>query len=421
MPDVPANPDSVQNLWNEFLASIGECSATTSKTFTAWHFCDNAEDADELVELVLAGTKRATAGAMLEYEAESEPLPHPGQLSVITDGAGKARCVIQTTRVEVVPFRDVSEEFAAMEGEGDKSLDDWREAHWKFFSRTLSVNGFEASEDMLIVCERFAVVHSPTLVNASTSWDMKAADWDEQVGEEGDMNRRLNSDPVLWRFAGEVDGLDVLDAGCGTGYLSRELTRRGARVVGVDFSPEMIAIAQTRATEQGLAIDHRVGDCSHLFIGEGPQAGSFDLAFSNYVLMDLADLNGNIRSLFQALRPGGMAVLVFSHPCFPQGETTLASDDPRDPSVRYHWSHNYFEPRAFLEPAWGRFDSAFPSYHRPLSSYFAAFRAAGFEVTDLEEPRLLPERFHLVKEARRKHRSQLLPYSIAFRLRRPQK
>ena len=67
-------------------------------------------------------------------------------------------------------------------------------------------------------------------------WDSVAGDWRIQVGVEGDENRRLNSDPVLWRFAGDVRGRKVLDAGCGTGYLTKKLHDRGAKVVGVDFN-----------------------------------------------------------------------------------------------------------------------------------------------------------------------------------------
>jgi 2-polyprenyl-3-methyl-5-hydroxy-6-metoxy-1,4-benzoquinol methylase len=67
-------------------------------------------------------------------------------------------------------------------------------------------------------------------------WNRVADDWEIQVGDEGDSNRRLNSDPVLWQLAGDVRGMDVLDVGCGTGYLSRKLKDRGADVTGIDLS-----------------------------------------------------------------------------------------------------------------------------------------------------------------------------------------
>ena len=75
-------------------------------------------------------------------------------------------------------------------------------------------------------------------------WDQTAQDWEIQVGDEGDSNRILNSDPVLWNFVGNVAGLNVLDAGCGTGYLSQQLHAKGAKVIGVDFSEKMIQIAK---------------------------------------------------------------------------------------------------------------------------------------------------------------------------------
>ena len=70
-------------------------------------------------------------------------------------------------------------------------------------------------------------------------WNSVAQDWQIQVGDDGDSNRLLNSDPVLWRFVGDVHGC-VLDAGCGTGYLARKLANKGALVTGVDVSVKMI-------------------------------------------------------------------------------------------------------------------------------------------------------------------------------------
>ena len=63
-------------------------------------------------------------------------------------------------------------------------------------------------------------------------WNRVADDWRIQVGDAGDGNRILNSDPVLWAFAGDVSGLTVLDAGCGTRYLSKKLRDHGARFPG---------------------------------------------------------------------------------------------------------------------------------------------------------------------------------------------
>ena len=94
--------------------------------------------------------------------------------------------------------------------------------------------------------------------DARALWNRVADDWRIQVGDDGDANRILNSDPVLWAFAGDVNGLTVLDAGCGTGYLSKKLHDQGAHVTGVDFSERMIVIA--RGLHPGL--DFRVDDCS---------------------------------------------------------------------------------------------------------------------------------------------------------------
>ena len=145
------------------------------------------------------------------------------------------------------------------------------------------------------------------------SWDAKAEEWAIQVGDEGDMNRRYQSDPVLWRMLGEVSGLTVLDAGCGTGYLAIAMARRGAQVIGVDWSPRMIAIARERAGALGVEVDLRVDSCSELATVAD---ASVDAIVSNYVLMDLPDLEGAVASFHRVLREGGHAVAVFSHPCF---------------------------------------------------------------------------------------------------------
>lgn len=156
----PSN--SAQEMWSAYLHSLGENPAKTDKTFAAWHFCDNAQDATKLAALVKAGRKRATASVYWAYENDGEPLPAVGDYSVIVDWAGDAQCIIRTTSVEIVPFIKVSADFARTEGEGDRSLDYWRRVHWACFSRELQALGRRPEETMPVVCETFEVVYGAT-------------------------------------------------------------------------------------------------------------------------------------------------------------------------------------------------------------------------------------------------------------------
>jgi SAM-dependent methyltransferase len=240
--------------------------------------------------------------------------------------------------------------------------------------------------------------------DARAAWNRLAADWRIQVGDDGDANRRLNSDPVLWRLVGDVQTLRVLDAGCGTGYLTKKLAEQGAEAIGVDFADAMISIA--RSCYPGITF--RVDSVSEL--ATIPDL-AMDLVVSNYVLMDAPDLEGALRSFHRVLRGGGRAVLVFSHPCFPQDNATVEPD-----AITYRWTWNYFERSRRVDPPWRHFKDDFIWFHRPLSDYFKAFTSAGFAVLDLEEPRITPESYRLVDDPRRLSSSKRRPYSIAFRL-----
>lgn len=123
----------------------------------AWAFGDHAELADELLGLVLDGTKTATASSLWDVQADGDAVPRVGDLSILLDGSGQPRALIRTTEVRVVPFIDVDAEHAQLEGEGDLSLSHWREGHERFFRRTASDDrGFD--ETMPVICERFEVV-----------------------------------------------------------------------------------------------------------------------------------------------------------------------------------------------------------------------------------------------------------------------
>ena len=85
--------------------------------------------------------------------------PQVGELSIILDGADQPLCVVETTEVAVRPFNKVDAQFARDEGEGDRTLAYWRQAHERFFTRSLASMGRKFSETMPLVCERFRVVY----------------------------------------------------------------------------------------------------------------------------------------------------------------------------------------------------------------------------------------------------------------------
>lgn len=120
----------------------------------AWGFGATAAHADELLDLVLAGVKVGTASSLWDYEESGDPVPVVGELSIILDGAGTPRAVIETTAVEVVPFGEVDEAHAFAEGEGDRTLAHWREVHERYW-RTHSENPRGYAPDMPVICELF--------------------------------------------------------------------------------------------------------------------------------------------------------------------------------------------------------------------------------------------------------------------------
>ncbi|MEU5721091.1 ASCH domain-containing protein [Micromonospora sp. NPDC047738] len=105
--------------------------------------------------LVLAGVKTATAGLLTsEYADENEELEHVGERLVLVDDHDALVGLVEVTGVEVVRFADVSWDFARSEGEGDRSIEEWREGHRRYWAR----EGFTVDDDSQVVCIRFRLV-----------------------------------------------------------------------------------------------------------------------------------------------------------------------------------------------------------------------------------------------------------------------
>jgi uncharacterized protein YhfF len=101
------------------------------------------------VDAVLAGDKTATAG--LHGVFDDEPTPDQGERFVMEDAHGTARAIVEVTEVRVIPAAEVDLQFARDEGEGFETVQDWHEAHERFFERTIE-------PDTLIDAIRFRIV-----------------------------------------------------------------------------------------------------------------------------------------------------------------------------------------------------------------------------------------------------------------------
>ncbi|HTV46330.1 MAG TPA: methyltransferase domain-containing protein [Stellaceae bacterium] len=150
----------------------------------------------------------------------------------------------------------------------------------------------------------------PVKQQVAAHWDRRAAHFDEDFGH----SIRTAAERAAWdRIFGRVlpsrpggGGLDALDLGCGTGFLSLELASRGHHVTGVDFAPSMIALAEKKAAERGLRVGFEQADAERLPFA----AASFDLAISRHVLWTLPHPEAAIDEWRRVLRPGGRLVII---------------------------------------------------------------------------------------------------------------
>jgi uncharacterized protein YhfF len=151
---------AIEACWAAFRAAAG----IDHDRYVVVQMGDSPQLADELLDLMLVGRKRATASLARDFEGE-EPLPEVGDHVVVVDRAGAPRCIWRTTEVTVKPLEEVDDAFAWDEGEGDRSRTFWLDAHRRFFGRQAAREGFEMHDRVATVFERFVLV-----------WPQEAAD-----------------------------------------------------------------------------------------------------------------------------------------------------------------------------------------------------------------------------------------------------
>ena len=160
LPDL--DRDAAARMWAEYVAAHPEHRAESP---TSERFGDSAELADELLGLVMHGPKRATAGAVADFQHAGEDLPRIGGHWIVHDVAGAPRVVLRSVELRLGPLDSVDEAFAWDEGEDDRTRESWLDGHTRFFRRSLGRIGVEFHDRIEVVFERFRVVWPPELAD----------------------------------------------------------------------------------------------------------------------------------------------------------------------------------------------------------------------------------------------------------------
>lgn len=115
---------------------------------------------DQLLDLVDRGLKRATAHLELDFARNGIERRRPGDHWVVLDSTNAPRYLIRISDIDVRPFDQVGEDFAAREGEGDSSLAYWRKVHREYFRLQCDAWGIDWREDLPTICEGFDLLAS---------------------------------------------------------------------------------------------------------------------------------------------------------------------------------------------------------------------------------------------------------------------
>ena len=217
-------------------------------------------------------------------------------------------------------------------------------------------------------------------------WEANAPDWIELSRAGFDVCRDLVNTPAFFGMLPTVEGLRVLDVGCGEGHNTRLLADRGAEAIAIDISERFVRAAAVA----GPGIDHVIGDGAELPFA----SSSFDAVTAFMSLMDVADPERTLQEIARVLRPGGFVQFSVVHPTTSTPVRHWINDDDgercalavgdyfHEGPVEESWTFGAApeEIRAAVRP----FEITYA--RRTLSGWLNAVIAAGLEITAIAEP-----------------------------------
>ena len=228
-------------------------------------------------------------------------------------------------------------------------------------------------------------------------WDKAAKAWVDFVRTGKDYYRTELNHPAMLEVLGDIRGRRILDLGCGEGWNTRIVAKKGANVTGVDFSVRLIDYAALQEKKDKLGIDYLVLDACNL---HKFKRNSFDIVICFMALQDIDNYQDAIKEVHRVLKKGGRFVFAVPHPCFEKrmdGDKVISgwehkkkTKDKSDKGAPFLKVDRYFDTCGYTI-AWNmkrlthHFETT--SFHRTLSDYADALYKAGLMISRLKEPK----------------------------------
>lgn len=256
---------------------------------------------------------------------------------------------------------------------------------------------------------------------AGRFWNANAETWTRLARAGYDVYRDFLNTPAFLDMLPEVAGLSGLDVGCGEGYNTRLLARRGARMTAVDVAEVFIGHARQAEAAEPLGIDYRVASAVEL-----PFAGaSFDFAAGFMSFMDVPETDRVLAEAFRVLKPGGFLQFSILHPCYNTPYRRLLRDGngtayavevgdyfrALDGEIE-EWLFGATPPHLRL----GLPKFKVPRFTRTVSQWLNLLIDTGFRIERVEEPRPSDETVRACPDLQD---AQVVAYFLHVRARKP--
>lgn len=210
-------------------------------------------------------------------------------------------------------------------------------------------------------------------------WDEAAEGYDNFIEKKDYLRAHLLNKAVLDLF-GNVKGRKVLDAGCGQGYFSNILSKKGAEVLGIDYSEKLIEIAKDKYFSESTKFE--VHDLKNPLPFKNSR---FDCILCNMVLMDFDPIEPTLNEFYRVLSKNGSLVLSIPHPAFFTGKLRKDFWNKVTYGLPHYEINRYKKPYKKMVKIKG-LSKKTPFYHRPMEFYISSLIKNGFEIKAFKEP-----------------------------------